>query len=223
VDTPKLLGGGAGSRFARKCRLLEMTVMWSVRDISSDPDNTIDGLGGMMESKAEPRPSAGFMHTVESINQLMAAYHLAVEVHRTAVSQSRDSRRTETAARQVSDALSAAHMQCRMDFAKERGWRLSQRAFTLAMLAHCRNHSRRAYNVEYHRSIINHPEYCRYGTSPYRPVAIITHSYAPLNDVLKYIEECGFQSEVLPWSWMHPRRCCAVVITARRTKIRPGG
>jgi hypothetical protein len=114
------------------------------------------------------------------------------------------------------ELLSLRESMCR-SLAEERGWRVAKTDFSLRQLL--AGHAGRYLSADYlgtrHYPEIDHEECFRVPVRPYRPAAILTHSYAPQGEVLEFAERCGFDAEVLPWSWYYPSSCVAVLLTRR--------
>tara|TARA_R110000751_G_C13610815_1_gene463398 strand:- start:285 stop:743 length:459 start_codon:yes stop_codon:yes gene_type:complete len=96
------------------------------------------------------------------------------------------------------------------DFATERNWIVAKTDFLLEQL---KDSKPRRY--AHRRSFIDHAEYLRCPDRPYRPVAIITHSYEKLEDMAEEADIAGVDIEILPWSWYLVDRCVAAIVTSR--------
>lgn len=97
--------------------------------------------------------------------------------------------------------------------ALDRGWSMAKTDFSLAQLVEGRAGSNGMSDyVRECDSLIDHPEFFRHPHRPYRPAAILSHSYRPAEAVVAYAEANGASAEVLPWSWYYPGQCNAVLI-----------
>jgi hypothetical protein len=115
---------------------------------------------------------------------------------------------------EASEAATAAKVAVRDAFAAERGWRFSAGSFTFAQLRTGSNVRRRGdYRTQAHP--IDHPEYFRLAKRPWRPVAIVSHEYAPFRDALDLAAREELTAELLQESWYSPGHCNAVLYTAR--------
>jgi hypothetical protein len=123
------------------------------------------------------------------------------------------------AAREASEAVTAAKVAVRDAFAAERGWRISARSFTIDQLRTGHNVARRG-DFDSHPRPIDHPEYFRLAQRPWRPVAILSHEYSPFTDVLALAARKGLIAELLPESWYSPG-CCSAVLYTSRLESRP--
>jgi hypothetical protein len=95
------------------------------------------------------------------------------------------------------------------EFAAQRGWKVSSKEFTFETL----RAGRRPRGLECGRlyPVIDHPDFF---TKDGRPVAIVTHSYAPDEEVRLWAAEQRLHLEALPFSWYAPpQRTLAYVIT----------
>jgi hypothetical protein len=108
-----------------------------------------------------------------------------------------------------SNALRAS---CRQAFADSRGWRREPRAwlYDRAKDAFGSNSS----------AFIDHAE-C-FDSINERKVAIVTHSYAPEQEIADYAERRGYIAEKLPFSWWNPRfnGGCRCVVLTRKDGVR---
>jgi len=109
----------------------------------------------------------------------------------------------DAALRGEQKAMSAA-------FAAARGWRVAQRGFTINQLRDGRNVSR-WHDYEFSPHPIDHPEYFRLATRPWRPIAIVSHEYSPFSESLQLARKYELTAELLPASWYYPGRCNAVL------------
>lgn len=101
-------------------------------------------------------------------------------------------------------------------FGASRGWTPGKH-FTLRMLragSHAR--SREDYRGETFHPFIDHAEYFRLPVKPWRPAAILSHTYAPATEIVKFAAQHGLAVEFLDLpSWYNPHNTTAVVFTAR--------
>ena len=105
-------------------------------------------------------------------------------------------------------------------FAASRGWTVGKHAFSLRQLLTA-THSRSWYDYrgESWYPAIDHAEYYRLPTRPWRPAAILSHSYAPSAEITKFAADNGLSVEFLDMpSWYYPGGTTAVLFTA---KVRP--
>jgi len=93
---------------------------------------------------------------------------------------------------------------CR-DLASERGWTATPRPFSLEALLG--QHGGRG-----HYPQLDHADAFR---KKGRPVALITHSYASVEQVLVWADAMGLDAEPLEWSWYSPGTN-AVILTRSR-------
>lgn len=104
------------------------------------------------------------------------------------------------------------------DLATTRGWTPARSHFTFDELATGRRREHGQFRrqlIEPDHGLIDHPERFREPHRPFRPAAILTHSYsggdpAPL---LKLAASSGLAVEILPWSWYFPGACTAALFT----------
>jgi hypothetical protein len=102
----------------------------------------------------------------------------------------------------------ALQLACRQEFADSRGWRWNRKAW-MADLANdaCGSNSAR---------FIDHSEF--FDSLNERKVALVTHSYAPAQEIADYAARRGYIPELLPFSWWNPRfggGCRCVVLTRK--------
>lgn len=95
-------------------------------------------------------------------------------------------------------------------FAAARGWRVARRGFTLNQLRDGRNVSRWR-DYEFRPRPIDHPEYFRLATRPWRPVAIVSHEYSPFSESIDLAQKYELTAELLPASWYFPGHCNAIL------------
>jgi hypothetical protein len=110
------------------------------------------------------------------------------------------------ACRAVSEAL-----------ALERGWRVSPGQFTLRQLLTGASGAAREDDLSGlgRGSAIDHAEFYRAPARPYRPVAIVSHTYLLLAEVFEFVTQHGLACEVLPVrSWYFPGACLPVLFSA---------
>ena len=103
----------------------------------------------------------------------------------------------------------------RKTFAVSRGWTIGKH-FTLRMLrAGSPGRTRDDYRGESWHPEIDHPEFYRLPRRPWRPAAILSHTYAPRAQIVTFAAENGLAVEFLDASWYYPGATTAVVFTAR--------
>lgn len=101
--------------------------------------------------------------------------------------------------------------------AKSRGWILSKKPFATSTLLRLRpptcggRHDVDASRWPY----VDHAQYFRHPTRPYKPVALLTHSYEPAENVELFATAFGFNCELLEYSWYYPRKCVAALLTPK--------
>ena len=103
-------------------------------------------------------------------------------------------------------------------FAESRGWIVGKHGFSLRQLLTA-THGRSWYDYrgECWHPEIDHPEFYRLPRRPWRPTAILSHSYAPPAQIATFAAEHGLAAEFLEKSWYFPGATTAVVFTARAT------
>ena len=102
----------------------------------------------------------------------------------------------------------------RKTFAVSRGWTIGKH-FTLRMLrAGSPGRTRADYYGESLHPVIDHAEYFRLPRRPWRPTAILSHTYAPPAQIVTFAAEHGLAVEFLDASWYYPGATMAVVFTA---------
>ncbi len=112
------------------------------------------------------------------------------------------------------DVYSAHLAVVRKLFAESRGWTPGKR-FTLRMLrAGSPGRTRDDYYGESFHPVIDHAEYFRLPRRPWRPAAIVSHTYAPPAQILTFAAEHGLAAEFLEQSWYFAGATTAVVFTA---------
>jgi hypothetical protein len=90
-----------------------------------------------------------------------------------------------------SNALKA---ECRDAFARSRGWTFNKKENALLdPFAYASNGAR----------FIDHAEF--FDSLDQKRVALVTHSYAPAQDLADYAERHGWTAELLPFSWWNPK------------------
>ncbi|MDA8348206.1 MAG: hypothetical protein M0038_05285 [Pseudomonadota bacterium] len=100
-------------------------------------------------------------------------------------------------------------------FAASRGWTIGKH-FTIRMLrAGSPGRTRDDYRGESLHPVIDHPEYFRLPVRPWRPAAILSHSYVPREQILTFAADRGLDAEFLESSWYYPGGTTAVVLTAK--------
>ncbi|HLQ85596.1 MAG TPA: hypothetical protein VK110_05535 [Salinisphaeraceae bacterium] len=114
--------------------------------------------------------------------------------------------------------LREAWLELQKQFAAKRGWRVAGRPFSTAQLLEGRHNRNDAdYCGISGLPYMDHCEYYRLPQRPYRPAAIVTHSYSTPGDIRAYANSNGFCCEFLPWSWYCPGETVAAVITAKNS------
>lgn len=95
--------------------------------------------------------------------------------------------------------------------ALERGWAMRRQGFDLSELQLIGTQAPPRHN----RWCIDHYEYMasRYRS---RPVAILTHGYAPWPEMVRYAAEIGLKVERLPFSWYYPDVTTAAIFSGYR-------
>jgi|HubBroStandDraft_1064217.scaffolds.fasta_scaffold37423_1 hypothetical protein len=89
-------------------------------------------------------------------------------------------------------ALDSLKTAARRAFTEPRGWKLSPTKRTMD------------------HPVIDHAEVY---LSQRRIVAVVTHSYAPREQIAAYAAERGLTVQFLAWSWYYPSGCTAAVLT----------
>jgi len=97
----------------------------------------------------------------------------------------------------------------RSAFASSRGWKVAD-SFTVAQLKAGRLTGPSWDGVGISGRELDHPEYFTIGR---KPVAILSHSYAPLENSAKFARDEGLHIEQLPYSWYYPLNAIAVLFT----------
>jgi hypothetical protein len=103
-------------------------------------------------------------------------------------------------------------------FAKSRGWTPAKKRFNPSDLftRKSREFCDGRYDVDTKSfPFLDHVQYFRTTTRPYKPIAMLTHSYEPAERIELYAVANGFNCELLPYSWHYPRRCVAALLTAK--------
>lgn len=102
-------------------------------------------------------------------------------------------------------------------FAKSRGWIWSKRRFEISTLLRLRpTISGSRHDVDLQRwPYIDHAQYFRQPTRPYKPAAILTHSYEPAENIELFATAFGLNYELLEYSWYYPRKCVAALLTPK--------
>jgi hypothetical protein len=101
-----------------------------------------------------------------------------------------------------SNAMRAA---CRQAFADSRGWRFNRKAWTADLSKDARGSNG--------SSFLDHVEF--FDSINERRVALVTHSYAPAQEIADYASRRGYIAELLPFSWWNPVGCRCVVFTRK--------
>lgn len=103
---------------------------------------------------------------------------------------------------------------CTHALATSRGWRIYKSQITVEQLTTGRMVNRYRGERDPDGHIIDHAEYfmCQR-----KPVAILTHSYAPIESCLEFARQRGLTAELLPFSWYFPGRSVAVLFTKQTT------
>jgi hypothetical protein len=100
------------------------------------------------------------------------------------------------------------------DLAIDRGWRYSASSFDMSRLLGMRQKDMGRHDVDSMRTkYIDHAQFFRHPTKPYKPAAVLTHSYEPAENVELYAAAFGFDCEFLEYSWYYPRKCVAALLT----------
>ena len=141
----------------------------------------------------------------------------AIEAVQTAAEAWRDVPHTDIRAKRVACKVYIdARDDVRQHFAMLSGWRVARTSFSLDQLQtrrHCRNKRFEPFN---HHPLdtyyFDHAEYFREPDRPWRPAAIVTHTYAPVEECGAAIRAAGFDAEVLPACW-YSQMTTAIVIT----------
>lgn len=95
------------------------------------------------------------------------------------------------------------------DIYRQRGWTLKKQSFAITYL------QLRPSDLaprECHWCIDHHD----YFLERSRPVAILTHGYAPWPEMVKYAAEIGLKVERLPFSWHNPDKTTAAIFSGYR-------
>jgi hypothetical protein len=97
------------------------------------------------------------------------------------------------------------------DFAAARGWRVAKRFFTPEALRDGR--IPRRYQANGHFPEVDHAQ-CFFDGRRH-PVALLTHSYAPWEQLVAFAEAQHLRIERLPVSWYNPDGCIAALLTRK--------
>ncbi|MEX2642533.1 MAG: hypothetical protein WD270_03720 [Acetobacterales bacterium] len=136
----------------------------------------------------------------------------SIELHRArwAYSQQK-TRETRLRERRLQDAYFAARDHACAELAERRGWRYTRKPFGLRNLIEGSSYRS---DVSRHYPEIDHPECFRELARPYRPVAILSHSYqTDFMEHVAFAAEHGLSAEVVPVSWYLPGGTLAVLYT----------
>jgi hypothetical protein len=102
--------------------------------------------------------------------------------------------------RRVRDELRTLRESMCRSLAEDRGWSVAKTRFNLRQLL--AGHAGRYLSGDFlgmrHYPEIDHEECFRVPVRPYRPAAILTHSYAPQGEVLEFAERCGLIPRFCP-------------------------
>lgn len=98
--------------------------------------------------------------------------------------------------------------------ATEHGWTVGQKPFDLSELTHGRRRRQVSIGAS-HFPEIDHPDYFREPVRPFRPAAVLSHSYAPKEKIVAFAHVHGLCVEFLPWPWYLPGGCNAALLTKR--------
>ncbi|HWG75803.1 MAG TPA: hypothetical protein VN660_03320 [Steroidobacteraceae bacterium] len=109
-------------------------------------------------------------------------------------------------------AVNDERSRLREAFARAHGWRISLSGFSVDQLRTGRT-ARRWNEFSYYRGVIDHPDYFRTPGKPSRPAAIITHTYASLDDCIEFTAGESITAKLLPESWYYPGGTIAVLFT----------
>jgi hypothetical protein len=114
-----------------------------------------------------------------------------------------------------SNALKEA---CRQAFADSRGWRWNRKAWVVdhqawtdrkAWTADMATNARGSNGARF----LDHVEF--FDSLDERKVAMVTHSYAPAQEIADYAARREYIAELLPFSWWNPAGCRCVVFTRK--------
>lgn len=114
--------------------------------------------------------------------------------------------------RRESNRLIKLRDDCVKEFARLNGWKVAGTSFGIKQLQRQSPGVRRGekYWVGNHPEGLDHPEYFKDGR---KPAAIITHTYAPLEQIRELARAHQLNMQVLAVSWYYPGRATAVVLT----------
>ncbi len=122
--------------------------------------------------------------------------------------------------RRMRGAYDAAVLNARRTLADSRGWVIARSAFDpLDMLPEAERRARRielrcTAGALFECHAIDHAEYYRTAARPSRPAAILSHTYAPIGEVMAFAARRGLTLEVLDYpSWYSPGNTVAVILT----------
>ena len=103
-------------------------------------------------------------------------------------------------------ALSDAQRRIVAEFSHEQGWQIARHIFSTAQLAQGRpGRNFPGDYAGYDGRAIDHPDFFRLPTRPFRPAGIVVHVYLPDFEICHaYAQEWGILFEPLPWSWYYP-------------------
>ncbi|MGN6108966.1 MAG: hypothetical protein ACTHU0_27920 [Kofleriaceae bacterium] len=98
------------------------------------------------------------------------------------------------------------------DLASAKGWTVAQTAFSFRDLTAGKPSNHHAVLAPVDEVLVDHAECFRARTRPYRPAAMLSHSYA--RDQTRHVafaRQHGLAVEFLPWSWYEPDLCLAAL------------
>jgi hypothetical protein len=102
-------------------------------------------------------------------------------------------------------------------FAAERGWRVSDSAFTFDQLRTGRpQRTRRDWRDGQGFAGGHHPDHVQYFRAGKIPAALVSHAYCTFEECAAFAEARGLNAELLQVSWHDPGGCIAVLFTPRR-------
>jgi hypothetical protein len=135
-------------------------------------------------------------------------WHAARDVGAPAMERIRLRKRADDAVAR-STALQTA---CRQAFGDSRGWRWNRKAWTADLAKDARGSNGAMF--------LDHVEF--FDSIDERRVALVTHSYAPAQEIADYAARRGYIPELLPFSWWNPRfgGGCRCVVFQRKAGVK---
>ena len=133
----------------------------------------------------------------------------------------RIAQRREESGQWLNAGIYELQAQCRDEFARRRGW-IVGKAFSIGQL----HRGTSPYRMDekpahiYDRHIYDHVNYYRMPKTG-KPVALITHSYAPKAWVVEALQRDGLAAQWLAESWYYPGLCAAALIQGGAGLIYP--